>query len=217
MSTSWREYQESTANFFRRLGLSAQIECEVDGARGRHAIDVYVEGQLYGIPFKWIIECKAWKSSIPKEKVMALGAIVQDVGADRGFLLSESGFQSGALRVARNTNITLSSLDDLSAASDEVVADAAIGELHWRLQKAQNRLREIKRNQFDNDYFPPLMGPLTKLFILDSALQDALKNEYPNVYLVEDGVRYEAKSLDELLKFSNEIITEAELWSWPPA
>ena len=42
-----------------------------------------------------------------KEKVLALQAIVADAGAHRGFLLSESGFQSGAITSARTSNITL--------------------------------------------------------------------------------------------------------------
>ena len=44
-----------------------------------------------------------------------LAEVVKDVGADRGVLLSESGFQSGAARAAKNTNIELTSLKDLRA------------------------------------------------------------------------------------------------------
>jgi hypothetical protein len=215
MSSAWREYQEQAAEFFHRLALSATVEREVEGARGVHAVDVFVEGTFHGIPFKWVVECKAWKTSVPKEKVMALAAIVQDIGADRGFLLSEAGFQSGAVRAAHKTNITLSSLEDLSSATEETFVDAAIGGLHWRLQKACKRLREIGKEIYDDDYFPPVMAPLVKLFILESALEDALKNKYPNVYRVEDDVRYTVDSLDELLKVANEIVTEAESWSPP--
>lgn len=215
MSNTWRDYQEQAAEFFRRLGLTATVECKVEGVRGVHEVDVYAEGAFHGIPFKWVVECKAWKSSVPKEKVMALAAIVQDIGADRGFLLSEAGFQSGAVRASNKTNITLSSLDDLTGATEETFTDAAIGGLHWRLKKAQNRLREIKRAKYDDDYFPPTTTQLGRLFMLDSALDDALKNEYPNVYRVESDVRYTVNSLDELLKVANEIISEAESWSPP--
>jgi len=102
MSVHWREYQQRAADFFRRLGLTAIVEHEVEGARGHHAVNVYVEGLFHGIPLKWVVECKAWKTNVPKEKVMALSSIVQDVGADRGFLLSETGFQAGAIRAALN-------------------------------------------------------------------------------------------------------------------
>lgn len=67
MSNTWRDYQEQTAEFFRRLGLAATVECEVEGARGVHEVDVYIEGAFHGIPFKWVVECKAWKISVSKE------------------------------------------------------------------------------------------------------------------------------------------------------
>jgi hypothetical protein len=78
---------------------------------------VFVTGSVYGFEIQWVIECKDCTFNIPKEKVLALQAIVQDVGVDRGILLSGAGFQSGAIRLSRNTNITLTSLSDLRANS----------------------------------------------------------------------------------------------------
>lgn len=213
MSADWREYQKQAAEFFRRFGLTATIEKEVEGVRGLHAVDVFVEGSFHGIPFKWVVECKAWKSNVPKEKVMALAAIVQDIGADRGFLLSETGFQSGAVRATHKTNITLSSLEDLVFATEEHFVDATIRALNWRLYKVRSRLRDIKKERYDDDYYPPTIVPLGKLFVLEWALADALKGDFPTVYRVENDVRYHATSLDELLKVANELIAEAEQWS----
>lgn len=42
-----------------------------------------------------------------KEEVLALKSILEDIGADRGIIVSENGFQSGAQDAARGTNITL--------------------------------------------------------------------------------------------------------------
>lgn len=215
MPAKWREYRQEAAEFFRRFGLTATVEKEVEGVRGLHAVDVFVEGSFHGIPFKWVVECKAWKSSVPKEKVMALAAIVQDIGADRGFLLSETGFQSGAVRATHKTNITLSSLEDLAIATEEHFVDATIGTLNWRLYKARNRLRDTKKEQYDDEYYSPIMAPLGRLFVLEWALADALKGDYPIVYRVEGDIRYQATSLDELLKVANELITDAEQWSPP--
>jgi len=211
MAVEWRTYQQQAANFFRKLGFTAQVEHEVEGARGVHKVDAYIEGAIHGIPFKWIVECKAWNSNIPKEKVMALAAIVQDIGADKGFLLSETGFQSGAVRAANKTNISLSSLEDLAIAAKDEFVDAVIGGLNWRLHKAQIRLRAIKKKEFDDEYFPPMTSILGELFILQFVLEDALKNEYPFVYQHDRKVN----SLDELLMIANGIITKAEQWSPP--
>ncbi|MCG8057839.1 MAG: restriction endonuclease [Candidatus Thiodiazotropha endolucinida] len=205
---SWREYQNNTAAFFRGLGLDAEVEAKVEGVRGLHEIDVFVQGSFHGISFKWAVECKDWKTSIPKEKVLALSAIVQDIGADRGFLMSEAGFQSGAIRATNNTNITLTSLEDISLETEGYLLDATIGDLNWRASKALKRLRKIKKEHFDDDYFPPMSGLMGDLFILDFVLDDALKNEYPIVFMKEDRI----DTLDELIQRANSIIEEANDW-----
>lgn len=201
----WKTYQIDTAEFFLKLGLNAIVEHKVIGARGEHEIDVYVEGDIHGIPFIWIVECKAWNSNIPKEKVLALSSIISDIGADRGFILSEKGFQSGAIRVAEKSNITLTSIFDLN---QEIQIDSIIGRLNWRLQKATIRLRKFKKDLFDAEYFPPMMKELGELFVLESVLQDALINEYPFVY--QAGIKI--YSLEELTKIADEILTRAENW-----
>ena len=88
------------------------MEASVKGARADHKIDVWVVFKRFGLETKWVVECKFWNTSaVPIEKVLILKSIVEDVGADRGILISKSGFQSGAIRAAQSTNITLTSLD----------------------------------------------------------------------------------------------------------
>ena len=110
---NWNEYQEAVASVFRELDCSVEVEKRVKGARGQHDIDVYVTFEKFGQVCRWIIECKLWATRIPKADVLTLCSIVQDVGADRGLLFAESGFQSGALTAAENTNVLLqTSLED---------------------------------------------------------------------------------------------------------
>lgn len=103
----WKHYQQATAEVFRRLGCNARVDYQAKGARATHDVDVYATFVRSGIPCTWVIECKLWKHRIPKEKVMALRGIIDDLGADRGILISEAGFQPGAHDAARGTNITL--------------------------------------------------------------------------------------------------------------
>lgn len=105
--SNWRHYQDEVAAFFKRQGCNVEVENIVQGVRAKHEVDVHVKFLRSGIECTWIVECKLWKSKVPKEKVMALKSIVDDVGADRGIIVSEKGFQSGALDAVRNTNITL--------------------------------------------------------------------------------------------------------------
>lgn len=105
--SDWRAYQIEVAAFFRRQGCNAEVEKIVQGVRAKHEVDVHVKFHRSGIECTWVVECKLWKTKVPKEKVMALKSIVDDVGADRGIIFSEKGFQSGALDSIRDTNITL--------------------------------------------------------------------------------------------------------------
>ncbi len=117
MSTKWRKYQRDVAELFRALGFEAKVEDTLTGARAVHDVDVAVRFSIAGVPVLWIVECKLWKASVGKEQVMTLAQIAQDVGADRAFLLSESGFQAGALKAVRNTNVTLTNLQGLTEAA----------------------------------------------------------------------------------------------------
>lgn len=111
--TDWRHYQVAVAEFFRGQGCTAEVDKNVPGVRATHWVDVFVSFVRNGIICRWVVECKLWNSSVPKEKVLTLQSIVEDVGADRGILFSESGFQSGAQDAARQSRVTLvSSLED---------------------------------------------------------------------------------------------------------
>lgn len=110
---NWREYQEAVARAFRELGCSAEVDKTVTGARGWHDIDVYVTFEKFGYDCRWIIECKRWTNPVPKSVVHTFYSIVQNVGADRGLIFAENGFQSGAHTAAQNTNVLLqTSLED---------------------------------------------------------------------------------------------------------
>ena len=110
---NWLEYQEAAAEVFRELGCRAEVEKTITGARGTHKIDVYVKFSQFGYDCRWIVECKLTSRPVSKADVLTFYGIAQDVGADRGFMFCESGFQSGAHTAVRNTNIRLhTSLED---------------------------------------------------------------------------------------------------------
>lgn len=110
----WFQYQERVAEFFRALGVQARTNVRVQGARGTHDVDVLVEFESAGIAVTWVVECKAWSRPVGKDRVLVLAGVVGDIGADRGLIVSEAGYQAGAIRAAERTNLTLTSLADLS-------------------------------------------------------------------------------------------------------
>lgn len=109
----WKKFQEVAAQAFRQIGCVVEEDISVEGARAKHDVDVLVSFDIHGFKVKWVLECKAWNTNIPKEKVMALKSIVEDVGADKGFIISKIGFQPGATESAKSTNIELITLDEL--------------------------------------------------------------------------------------------------------
>src|SRR5260370_39330873 len=123
----WKKYKEEVAAFFRSLGFKAEVNHVVEGVRSKHAIDVYVTFERWGLLHTWIVECKLHARAITKADVETLKSIASEIGASLAFLLSESGFQSGALDAARKTNVVLSSLEELRTKSrDDVMREALI-------------------------------------------------------------------------------------------
>jgi len=92
---AWKTYQEEAAAPFCSLGGDASTSEVLEGARGKHEIDVAVRTRRAGIGQLWVVECKYWKRRVGKDRVLVLAEVVADLGADRGLLLSESGFQAG--------------------------------------------------------------------------------------------------------------------------
>ena len=212
MTIPWQEYQESTASFFQRLGFNAEVEARVDGVRGSHKIDVFVTGAVHSIAFRWVVECKHWKTNVPKEKLMALISIVQDVGADRGFLLSETGFQSGAIRAARNTNITLSSLDDLKIEAQATSIRDETVQLLARRQEVHERLWRLHKKR--GDYMSEFMKSMGEIAFVDLALDDGLAGNFPVAYTItRDGARPTAGDWDDLVNKITDLLDGAESYA----
>jgi hypothetical protein len=138
----WQDYQEEAADIFRGLGCFTEVDKVIQGARVDHKVDVWVVFTKFGFETKWIIECKYWNSNVPKEKVLALKSIVDDIGADRGIIISKTGFQSGAIRASNRTNITLTNIEDLK----ETVKDDL---LESTLHHLQNKATHLKYHLHD--------------------------------------------------------------------
>lgn len=147
MATDWKEYQEEAAVFFRSLGCEATVDAFVQGIRTGHNVDVWVSFDRFGLKIAWIVECKFWNRAVGKEKVMALKSIVDDIGADRGVILSERGFQSGATRAATKTNVMLTSLIDLRRTAESEMLSLLIARLEIKFITVRNSLSSLYINE----------------------------------------------------------------------
>jgi len=135
----WREFQEKVASLFRDLGCSAEVEASVKGVRATHKIDVWVVFERFGLEHRWVVECKDWGTPVPKEKVLALKTAVDDVGADKGLLVAESGFQPGAFAAATSTNVLLTTFANLQALAESDVQSVILEDLERRVITLSSR------------------------------------------------------------------------------
>lgn len=167
----WREYQERVAEFFRAVGMEAETDVAVAGVRTSHDIDVLVKSEHMGIMVTWIVECKRWNRAVPKDKVLTLRSIVDDVGADRGFIMAESGFQSGALEAALLTNVTLTSLAEMKERLRFEVSRVETLRVLGRVDDCRSRYWEMpKEHRIDYGLRPDVTDPsgFSAVRVLDS-------------------------------------------------
>lgn len=129
-SAYWAQYQREVASSLERLHIRTAVEEIMIGARAHHKVDVVARPLLAGVEQLWIVECKYWKSPVKKENVLTLLEIVKDVGADRGFVFSESGFQAGAIHAVGKTNVELTSIGEFEERAHGYLVSMQVEELH---------------------------------------------------------------------------------------
>lgn len=145
-SPAWNNYQEEAADFFRSLGLEAETNVTVKGVRTSHDVDVVVRSRHAGFDVMWVVECKHWSSRVSKLHVLALREIVSDTGADRGILLAENGFQSGANEAASLTNVHITSLANTRVEAGSDISRMRLSDLFDRVEVCREQYWSIPKD-----------------------------------------------------------------------
>lgn len=145
MATDWSDYQEEAAALFRSMGLDAETNVTMRGVRTNHDIDVVVKSHHAGFDVTWLVECKHWKTPVSKLHVLALREIVSDLGADRGILLCEAGFQSGAVEAANLTNVQVTSLERVRATAGGEISAMRLRELYDRVESCRQQYWDLPK------------------------------------------------------------------------
>ncbi|MBO4227904.1 restriction endonuclease [Bradyrhizobium neotropicale] len=110
---SWRELETAVADILRECGMAIQQQANVQLPRGSVNVDVLAEETLEGISQRIVCECKNWRTNVPREKVHAFRTVMQETGAHRGYTISRTGFQVGAIEAAQATNVELLTFEQL--------------------------------------------------------------------------------------------------------
>jgi restriction system protein len=187
MASTWQEYQEEVAAFFRSIGLDATTNHTVQGVRTAHDIDVFVRSHQVGFDVVWIVECKHWSTPVNKLHVLGLRQIVADLGVDRGILLCEVGFQSGAAEAAALTNVNLTSLDGLRGTASAEFTAMRLRELFDLAEACRTRYWNLPKDaRIEAGLRPDIGGgdPYSGNVVVELAsdlLGKALRASYPFV------------------------------------
>ena len=126
---TWQELQNLTAEYLTVAGYKATTPYEMNTARGKVEVDVYVEAP-YELVKHIICECKYWGTPVSKEKVHAFRTVVHDCGAELGIIISKNGYQSGAIEAAAFSNVRLESWESFL----NIIMDKWIDNRLWAIK-----------------------------------------------------------------------------------
>ena len=207
------------ARLFRELGCSVEVGISVPGARGVHAIDVWVVFERFGLEQRWAVECKLWKRRIPKREVQSFKSTVEDVGADKGIFVAENGFQWGAIKAANSTNILLTMLADLQAQAEKDIQSILLERLERKLIALESRtetLGEWEGTKYS--YHPGVDGRghlrmRGQIGVLDSGFRSVKGEDFPALVRFDESERpVYATNREEFIEMASQALEIVEAW-----
>lgn len=112
----WGGFEKLIAELHETGEVTVEHNATLIGKSGApRQIDVLIRHKQGLYDHLVIAECKYWNSPVERLHIDALATAIQDVGASRGVLFSTKGFQSGAITQAKQSNIDLFTVRDLTA------------------------------------------------------------------------------------------------------
>lgn len=161
----WKELQLLAAKIFEEIECEAEVEKTIETARGAVEVDVIAKDSNQNPPSIILCECKFWKNKVPKSVVHSFRTVVSDFGANRGFIISKVGFQSGALEAAQKSNIVLVDWLEFQKLFYDRWVDARrkrlyeyADEIFDYMDVLNDRMQKIERNEKNIEAHFSLMG-----------------------------------------------------------
>jgi hypothetical protein len=152
--SDWRDLQREVARVLEECGFHVEIERSTRTVRGTTEIDVYAEELNRGRKSVILCECKHWKARVPQNVVHGFRTTMGDIGANAGYIVGSSGFQSGAFEAAMLTNIRLLTWQEFQEEFEQQWIDAHV------VPSVSKRFSQFLRW---TEPLPPTRGrPLTK-------------------------------------------------------
>ena len=186
MTEDWFLFQEEIKDYFENLGCEATTNITLKGVRTSHDIDVLIKSKFLGHNITWVIEAKKWKSKVSKLHVLALRQIIDDLGSDKGFIISEKGFQKGAIEAAKKTNVELLTFEGLKAITDKIfhkeILKGYLDRVNLNINRYYSHDKEIRIKynlRQDTLDYRAKFNVYILLMVVVTAIDYGLKGKYP--------------------------------------
>jgi hypothetical protein len=142
------------------------------------------------------------------------------LGADRGILLSEAGFQAGAIEAATLTNVQLTSLAQLTQSAKLEIYAMRLREFFDRLETCRERYWNISKEDriktgLRSDVGLPGYSGREMIDYCQDLLSQAMRGRYPimleNVHVyVYSHLKREFSDVSEVVPILEQLISELE-------
>lgn len=93
------------ANMYPNAQVSHDVT--IPTRNGNYQLDGMISFQAYGMSFTIIVECKRYSNPVKRDALVVLQDKIQELGAQKGILVTTSSFQRGAVQYAKNHGLTL--------------------------------------------------------------------------------------------------------------
>lgn len=179
---SWIDLQNKVAYILQCSGFRVDTPKKIATVRSSVEFDVFAQNKDISVA----CECKYWKRKVPQNVVQAFRVQLDDVGINKGYIISMHGFQRGSYENADSTIIELRTWNDFMYEYRDLYLREQIGGLlkikrpifrvaydkseYWaiydKLTPENKRIIGILRNR------------LLQLFLIFAPLCDAIEYEY---------------------------------------
>lgn len=115
MKNTGKVYEHLVQDIYREIlrsegvnNIKVEHDVTLKGKTTDHQIDVYWEHEIGNSKFRMIIQAKDWKSAVPQKEMLAFAEIIKDLPTGtKGVFVSKSGYQKGAVDVAKANGIDI--------------------------------------------------------------------------------------------------------------
>lgn len=164
---SWQALQIEVGRILNECGFDVEVEKKTPAVRGAVELDVYAEETVRGRKYAIACECKYWKSRIPQNVVHGFRTVVQDIGANIGYIISMEGFQSGAVSASDLTNLKLVTWEEFQDIFEESWFE------EYFTKQIDQRLGGLMT--YSEPFLPPWFGNMSEE---DKSIYISLKEKY---------------------------------------